>query len=134
MLDKKKIRLMTKAAIYDKETAEEDIKISSYYQKDYISLNTWITLIWITAGFALASGLFALCNGEGLMNEITIFKLLILFALAAGLYLVLVIIYGIGASVFYKNRHMRAKQRVKKYLRELSRIEKINEKKEKTRS
>lgn len=134
MLDKKKIRLMTKAAIYDKETAEEDIKISGYYQKDYISLNTWITLIWITVGFVLASGLFALCNGEEMMNEITIFKLLILFALAAGLYLVLIIIYGIGASIFYKNRHMQAKQRVKKYLRELSRIEKINQKKEKTRS
>ena len=59
MLDQKKIRLMTRAAIYEKENGEEDLKITSYYQKDYSSLNTWITLIWITIGFVLAAGLFS---------------------------------------------------------------------------
>ena len=83
MLDKRKIRLMTRAAIYEKNYGEEDFKISSYYKKDYSSLNTWVTLI-----------------------------------------------YGIGAGSFYKNKHIKAKQRVKKYLRDLSRIEKINNKKE----
>ena len=52
MLDKRKIRLMTKAAVYEKEYGEEDFKITGYYKKDYASLNTWITLIWITAGFS----------------------------------------------------------------------------------
>ena len=40
MLDKRKIRLMTRAAIYEKNYGEEDFKISSYYKKDYSSLNT----------------------------------------------------------------------------------------------
>ena len=53
MLDKRKIRLMTKMAIYEKEYGEEDIKISGYYKKDYSSLNTWITLIWITVGYLM---------------------------------------------------------------------------------
>ena len=48
MLDKKRIRLMTRTAIYEKNHAEEDIKISTYYKKDYASLNTWITLIWVS--------------------------------------------------------------------------------------
>ena len=56
MLDKRKIRLMTKAAIYEKEYGDEDLKITSYYKKDYSSLNTWITLIWITAGYACSEG------------------------------------------------------------------------------
>ena len=51
MIDKRKVRLMTRAAIYEKRYGEEDIKITGYYQKDYSSLNTWITLIWVTAGF-----------------------------------------------------------------------------------
>ena len=38
MLDKRKIRLMTRAAIYEKNYGEEDFKISSYYKKDYSSL------------------------------------------------------------------------------------------------
>ena len=97
MLDKRKIRLMTRAAIYEKTYGEEDLKVTGYYQKDYVSLNVWITLIW-------------------------------------GLYLSLLIIFAIGAGSFYKKRHTQAKQRVKKYMRDLSQMEKIDLKKEKNRS
>ena len=110
MLDKRKIRLMTRAAIYEKNYGEEDFKISSYYKKDYSSLNTWVTLIW--------------------MEGITLAKLFVFAAVAIGAYVSLLIAYGIGAGSFYKNKHIKAKQRVKKYLRDLSRIEKINNKKE----
>ena len=33
MLDKRKIRLMIRMASYEKQGAEEDLKISSYYKK-----------------------------------------------------------------------------------------------------
>ncbi len=128
MLDKRRIRLMTKAAVYEKEHAEEDVKISSYYKKDYASLNTWITLIWVTVGYVLAGGLAVICTADTLMEDLTIFKLIILAATAVCAYLALLIIYGIGAGKFYKKKHTRAKQRVKKYYRDLSRIEKMYEK------
>ena len=129
MLDKRKIRLMTKAAVYEKEYGGEDFKITGYYKKDYASLNTWITLIWITAGYALFGGILFLCFGEALMEGITM-RLIFLAAVALALYLVLVILYGIGAGNFYSKKHIRAKQRVKKYLRDISRLEKMSEKKE----
>lgn len=125
---------MTRAAIYEKHHGEEDIKISGYYQKDYASLNTWITLIWITAGFCLMAALLFLCSGESIVENITIMKLVILVIIALGVYLALLIIYGIGAGSFYKNKHIQAKQRMKKYMRDLSRLEKMNVKKEKNRS
>ena len=134
MLDKKKIRLMTRAAIYEKECGDEDIKINSYYRKDYSTLNTWITLIWVTVGFALLAGLLFIGYGEPLMEDLTFVKLFILLAVAVGAYLALLIIYGIGAGSFYKKKHIRATQRVKKYIRDLSRIEKMNDKKEINRS
>ena len=118
MLDKRKIRLMTKAAVYEKEYGEEDFKITGYYKKDYASLNTWITLIWITAGYVLLGGILFLCFGESLLEGITIMRLIFLAAVALALYLVLVILYGIGAGNFYSKKHIRAKQRVKKYLRD----------------
>ena len=130
MLDKRKIRLMTKAAVYEKEYGGEDFKITGYYKKDYASLNTWITLIWITAGYALFGGILFLCFGEALMEGITIMRLIFLAAVALALYLVLVILYGIGAGKKKKKKHIRAKQRVKKYLRDISRLEKMSEKKE----
>lgn len=134
MLDKKKIRLMTKTAVYEKKYAEEDMKISGYYRKDYSSLNTWITLIWVTVGFGVLGGLWFLCFGEDFIEGITIIKLLASCAVAAALYLSLLIIYGIGAGQFYKKKHIRAKQRMKKYVRDLTRLEKMNQKKEINRS
>ena len=134
MLDKRKIRLMTKAAVYEKEYGEEDFKITGYYKKDYASLNTWITLIWITIGYALLGGVLFLCYGDALMEGITIMRLLLYAAVAIGVYLVLLIIYGIGAGNFYSKKHAQAKQRVKRYVRDISRLQKMNDKKEKNRS
>ena len=70
MLDKRKIRLMTRAAIYEKNYGEEDFKISSYYKKDYSSLNTWVTLIWITVGYGLAVGRLFFCVGGGALEVV----------------------------------------------------------------
>lgn len=128
MLDKKRIRLMTKTAVYERQGAEEDIRISTYFKKDYASMNTWITLIWVTAGYLLAAFLFVICYGSVLLEDLTILKMLVLMAAAVGIYLALLIIYGIGAGRFYRKKHTRAKQRVKKYYRDLSRIEKMYKK------
>ena len=80
------------------------------------------------------AGLLFIGYGEPLMEDLTFVKLFILLAVAVGAYLALLIIYGIGAGSFYKKKHIRAKQRVKKYIRDLSRIEKMNDKKEINRS
>ena len=128
MLDKRKIRLMTKMAIYEKKYGEEDIKISGYYKKDYSSLNTWITLIWVSAGYLLAAALLVLCGADAILEGLTFLKLLVLIAIAAGAYFALLIIYGIGSGKFYRRKHTQAKQRVKKYYRDMSRLEKIYKK------
>lgn len=125
MLDNRKIRLMTRMAMYEKGTAKEDLKISSYYKKDYSSLNTLITVLWITVGYVIVAGVFVLCNLDSLLKNLTFEKLFMLAAIAVGAYLVLLIIYCVCASSFYKSRHNKAKQRVKKYYRDLSRLEKI---------
>ena len=128
MLDNRKIRLMTKMAIYEKKYGEEDIKISGYYKKDYSSLNTWITLIWVSAGYLLAAALLVLCGADAILEGLTFLKLLVLIAIAAGAYFALLIIYGIGSGKFYRRKHTQAKQRVKKYYRDMSRLEKIYKK------
>ena len=115
-------------AIYEKKYGEEDIKISGYYKKDYSSLNTWITLIWVSAGYLLAAALLVLCGADAILEGLTFLKLLVLIAIAAGAYFALLIIYGIGSGKFYRRKHTQAKQRVKKYYRDMSRLEKIYKK------
>lgn len=134
MLDKRKIRLMTRAAIYDKTYGEEDLKITAYYRKDYVSLNVWITLIWITVGYGLVAALLFAGCGEILVEGITITRMLIMAAVVLAVYLSLLVVFAIGAASFYKKKHTQAKQRVKKYMRDLSRMEKMNHMKEINRS
>ena len=124
MIDKRKVRLMTRASIYEKKYGEEDIK----------SINTWITLIWVTAGYLLLALLLVLAVGVDLVEGITIARLLLIAAAVLVSYLSLLIIYGIGAGSFYRKKHIRAKQRMKKYMRDLSRLEKMSQKKEIHRS
>ena len=111
MLDKRKIRLMIKMASYEKQGAEEDLKISSYYK--------------------IVAALIAFCTLEQILEKLTILKLLLLMGTAVGGYLILLILYCTGARMFYKRKHNLAKQHVKKYYRDLSRLEKINMKEKK---
>ena len=130
MLDKRKIRLMTRAAVYERKYGEKDLKIAGYYQKDYVSLNVRITLIWVTIGYFLTAALLFMSCGESLIEGITFPRMVFLAAVALGVYLSMLIIFGIGAGTYYKKRHTEAKQRVKKYMRDLSRLEKMAHKKE----
>ena len=116
---------MTRMAMYDKNNVKEDLKISTYYKKDYASLNTLITVLWITVGYVIVAGMFALCNMEAILKNLTISKLLLIGGIAVGIYLILVILYCICASSYYKARHNKAKQRVKKYYRDLARLGKM---------
>lgn len=128
MIDEKRIRLMTKISIYEKKQAEEDLKISGYYRKDYTSLNVWITLIWVTIGYGIAVGLFAICMMETLLEGLTILKMLLLMGLVAGFYIAILIMYGVGAAIFYRKKHKHARENMKKYYRDLSRLQKMYKK------
>lgn len=130
MMDKKKIRLMTRTAIYDKKFGRKDLKIAGYYRKDYVSLNVWISAIWLTIGYLLFASLILLSWGDSIVEGITFLKLLVIIVVAAAVYLSILIAYGIGISSYYKGRYNHAKRRVKWYMRNLSRIEKMNLKKE----
>ena len=128
MLDKKRIRLMVRMASYEKTNAKQDLKISSYYKKDYISLNTLITILWITIGYAIIVGLAAICGMDILFENLTIIRMLILGGLVIVGYIIVLVIYGVCASSYYKLKHNRAKQRVKRYYRDMSKLENYGKK------
>lgn len=119
---------MTKLSLYEKEYAEEDFEISGYYKKDYASLKRWITLLWVTVGYALAVILVVVCCAQELVEGITFFRLFVLAGGVVGGYLVLLILYGIGSDKFYKDRYESTKQRIRDYYRDLCRLEKQSKK------
>lgn len=119
---------MVRMASYEKTNAKQDQKISSYYKKDYISLNTLITILWITIGYAIIVGLAAVCGMDILFENLTIVRMLILVGLVIVGYIIVLVIYGVCVSSYYKSKHNRAKQRVKRYYRDMSKLENYGKK------
>lgn len=48
MLNDRKIRLMTKLALYERKEGKEDIKLSKYYRTDYVRLQVLKTVVAVT--------------------------------------------------------------------------------------
>ena len=51
MLDRSKVKLMTKLALYEQTQGKEDFKISEYYRKDYVGLHSICSFLWVTVGY-----------------------------------------------------------------------------------
>ena len=39
MLDEKRVKLMTKLALYEETQGKDDFKVSEYYRKDYVGMH-----------------------------------------------------------------------------------------------
>lgn len=124
MIDKERIRLMTKMAKYENTKAKEDLKIVGYFKKDYASFNTWITAIWVTIGFAVILGIVVFLMPDLLLHDLTLKKLFNLCAIILIVYIFVLVTYCVYSSSFYKNKYDCAHRRVKKYYKELSLLRK----------
>lgn len=128
MLDEKKIRRMTRLASYESKEGKEELDISSYYKKDYVSSNVIRTLLWVTLGYVLAFGLVCYAYLEIIIEGITLARIILIGGLFIGIYLVLMIAYGIGTNRHYKQKHDRARAGAKEFCHGLFMLEKMYEK------
>ena len=128
MLDEKKIKLMTQMALYEQKEGKEDLKISAYYRKDYASLHTIYSIIWMTVGYIFLVLLFGLAALDSLMTNMTLAGFVLLAGgIVIGYFLVL-FVGGIASYQFYNNKHQDSRARVKKYNHNIIRLLKLYEK------
>ena len=128
MLNEDKVKLMTRMAMYESKEGAEDQKISAYYRKDYTSFHTIVTIIWVTIGYAIAVGIGAMAFMEDIIKNSSIaFFAMLLICVVAG-YFVVVVMYGIVGSRFYRKKHNDARQRVKRFNHDLTRLNRMYEK------
>lgn len=127
MLNEEKVKLMTRMAMYESKEGEEDLKISAYYRKDYASFHTIITVIWVTIGYLIAVGVAAIAFLDEILNNLNMpFIVMTAICVVTG-YIVTVALYTIVASQFYKNKHNKARHRVKKFNHDLTRLNRMYE-------
>ncbi len=66
---KKKIRLMTRIAIYEKTEGKKNEPVARYFRSDYIGLKILGAIISATLVFLTVIGLYVACNSETLLAD-----------------------------------------------------------------
>lgn len=128
MLNENKVKVMTKMAMYEEGQGGEDIKINSYYKRDYVSFKTLISIIWMTIGYILVVALGAGIFIDEILEHLTVNFLVMLAIGIVGMYLALLLLYTIGASQYYKKKYLDARHRLKKFNHNLTRLNRMYEK------
>ena len=127
MLDEKKVKLMTRLAFYEQKQGKEDFKVSAYYRKDYASLHTICSIIWVTVGYICAVGLIFLAGMDNFLSSMSFGMMFLMLGILVLVYLFLLILYGVIASHIFNKKHRESRQRVKKYNHDLTRLLKLYE-------
>lgn len=119
MLNKERISKMSKMAMFQKGYKKECLKISSYYKKDYIAMQTIMTLLWCTIGYCiLAAGYLAL-ELESLLYTISMEIIKEMATMFLGGYFIIIVIFA-GIAVFYYGwKYQRALKESRAYYKAL---------------
>ena len=104
MLDERKVKLMTKLALYEETHGKEDFKISSYYRKDYASLHVIYAFLSVSVGYICLVGVLLLAGVENIMGNLSNGLIIFLFLIILAGYVGVVIVYcGIAVIYIMKN-------------------------------
>lgn len=127
MLNKQKIKLMTRAAIYEESVGREDLKINMYFASDYIRVNLLKTLIGVTVGYLLAVMLFLGYRYEELLAELANMDLMAMVMDFGVYYVILLAVYAVCALIYYSYKKHQSERNVRQYYAVLKKIEAISE-------
>ena len=130
MLNEKRVKHMVKLASYEDKGGREEMKISSYFRKDYVSFNVLASLLWVTLGYiSLVALLFFSMMGD-MVENMSFRNGILLIGVVVAVYALLLLFYGVGAVRFYRKKYRAAKHGVKRYIRDLEILEKMYEREE----
>ncbi len=131
MLDRRKVELMTRLAFYEQTDGKEDFKVSEYYRKDYTSMHIICSILWTTIGYACIVGIAVLLGIEKILGNMSNTFIMMLGGIVILGYLSLTIAYAIITGYIYNAKDKDARQRVKKYNHDLTRLLRLYEKEKK---
>lgn len=131
MINEEKVKLMTKAAIYEQKKGRASLKTTGYFRHDYISLELLKGWFFGSLVFALLAALWCAYHMEYLLNNIHKMDLkqfgltaVVVYVAAIGIYLC--ILYGVCSYRYYK-----AHRSVNGYVHTLNKISDIYRQEEK---
>lgn len=126
MINKRKVRLMTRTAMYEQNDGRCELKNAKYYRGDYVGIHMLFAGIGVTLGYLLCLAMLCMYRFEYIVNHLTELNYRRLFSTALIVYVLLLIAYQVIAYFVYSMRYNDSQSGLKFYLNRLKKIDKLS--------
>lgn len=126
MINKRKVRLMTRTAMYEKHECSNDISKAKYYKSDYVGLHMWTTAIAVTIAYIIILMLVMSCNFEFIINNLTNMNYTVLTVMLIMIYAAMMTVFMIIAYFIYSYRYVELENGIRIYRNRLHKIYLMN--------
>ena len=126
MINKRKVRLMARTAMYLKHEGVEDIPKAKYYKSDYVGLYMWLTAIAVTVAYFLILFLIACYNFEYIINHLTSINYTVLVVMLIMTYVLMMSVFLVIGYFVYSRRYTMAENGIRVYQNRLKKIFQLN--------
>ena len=128
MINKRKVRLMARTAMYEKHEGGEDMSKFKYYKTDYVGLHMWNTAIAVTVAYLIIGALVIGSNFESIINNLMDINYTVLAVIVSMLYVALQVSLLLISYFYYSFRYDEAETGIRTYQNRLAKIYHMNEK------
>lgn len=119
MVNMRKVRLMTKLAIYEQTEGKEDIKLGKYFRRDYVRLKILHNIVAVTIGYLLVLAMIIAYQMEYLIKEAVNLDYIGMGKIILGVYVIVITVYVMAAMVGYGLYYDYSRKKLAKYFRML---------------
>ncbi len=130
MIDPKKVRLMTKLAVYEEGPGKKDLKINCYTKKTYVNIKQLESIIAVT--FAYVLGILLYCFGiyTDIISQGLSFPYEKYLIYAIVLYVFILVIDFVVTRRYYNRVYEKMREDIKQYDHNLYRLQRYIQKEE----
>ncbi len=122
MINNRKVRLMTRLAMYEESEGKEDIRINTYFKRDFVRAELLKTLIYVTIGYFLIVGMYFGYRLEFLVQEAVHLDYAAIVTKVMVIYLIVLAVYGITIWLIYTLYYGASRKKLAKYFRMLRKL------------
>ncbi|MGB8450697.1 MAG: hypothetical protein WCD89_00055 [Anaerocolumna sp.] len=122
MLNNKKIRIMTKLALYEQKEGTEDIKMGKYYKTDYVRLQVLKTVVGVTIGYILILLMVGIYKAEYIISKLVTFNFIRIGQYILGFYIMLMAVFITGSIIGYSLKYDNSRKNLSKYYKTLKKL------------
>ena len=122
MVNMRKVRLMTKLAIYEKTEGKEDIRLGKFFRRDYVRMKILNNIIAVTIGYVLVLAMAVAYEMEYLIKEAVNLDYIGIGRMILFGYVLVLTLYVMAATVAYSIYYNYSRKKLAKYYRMLRRL------------